>query len=218
MPAMSEHEDQRARRYFGKYAGIVADNVATSGAHRGELVVRVPGILEETPDGSGSRPLEVTAAPSFLPGFFFIPEVGDPVWVEFVAGDIDFPIWTGVWYPKGAAPAGVSGPADEHRKVIRTASGHVIEIDDTPNDEKIVIRPAKGTGTIRIDNGGITLADGPALAVARDTDTVDVGTLIYVGQGSLSLQAPGAPQPPPAATVIKLTGKIAASSSNVKAG
>lgn len=154
-----DREQGEPRRYYGKYAGIVTDNgPPPDGAHRGHIKVRVPGILEESPGGGENRAMEVLAAPAFLPGFFFIPENDARVWVEFVAGDIDFPIWTGVWYPEGAVPATASGDMPkEQQKVIRTASGQVIVLDDADGNEKTVIKDEENGNTITLDRSGITI-------------------------------------------------------------
>jgi hypothetical protein len=153
--------ERPSESYFGKYAGIVVDNgPPQSGPHRGELLVRVPGLLEEDPSGKGNRPLEVTAAPSFLPGFFFVPDKGAQVWVEFVAGDINFPIWTGVWYPASAVPSALAGAPTEQNKLIRTAAGHVIELDDTKGSEQITVKHGTSGFAVILDGKGITVDDG----------------------------------------------------------
>jgi hypothetical protein len=148
-------------KVYGKYPGVVRDNKPPAGqAHVGELLVEVPGILEETPDGAGERGMQVWARPCFVPGFYFIPEVGAPVWVEFAAGEIDQPLWTGVWYPGAAVPQTADGQAPtEFQKVIRTAAGHVIMLDDTANQESVVICHKSGS-RIEIDKTGkITIED-----------------------------------------------------------
>jgi hypothetical protein len=154
------------RHYYGKYAGLVTDNKPpSSGSHLGQVMVKVPGILEETPDGSSHQPIEVLAAPAFLPGFFFVPEIEAPVWVEFVAGDINTPIWTGVWYPDDATPKAIdageptqpgSAPTLD-QKVIRTRSGQVIQLDDTDGSEQLVIKDEKNGNTITCSSTGITI-------------------------------------------------------------
>lgn len=167
---------QKPEHYYGKYAGLVVDNAApASGAHRGDVVVTVPGILEETADGSGSQPLQVTASPSFLPGFFFVPNQGDAVWVEFVDGDINYPIWTGVWYPPGDTPQTVAAAAPTlDQRVIRTRSGQVIQFDDTDGSEQLVIKDEKNKASITFDKNGITI-------------TSDTGIALICGQSSLKL-------------------------------
>lgn len=175
-------------KFFGKYPGLVLANTVPEeesdyGDHRGELQVEVSGILEETPDGEGRQPIQVWAKPCFHPGFFILPEVGQQVWVEFVAGDINTPVWTGVWYPKDTAPHTAEDAAPtEAQKVIRTASGHVVVIDDTPDEEQIVIHH-KQASFIRIDKDGhitiehkdgmkIEIAADNAIAITSDTVTI----------------------------------------------
>src|SRR3989442_5434054 len=157
----SRESTQEVAKYFGKYAGIVLDHsaVPADAAKRGQIKVRVPGILEESPSGA-DQAIEVIARPSFISGFFFIPEANAQVWVEFVAGDINFPIWTGVWYPDQAAPHTADGSErTRFQKVIRTVSGHVVQIDDTNGWEQVVIQHKSGS-KIEIDhNGKITITD-----------------------------------------------------------
>jgi Type VI secretion system/phage-baseplate injector OB domain len=165
-------------RYHGKYAGIVTDNGAPpSGTHRGQVTANVPGILEETADGTSNQPLKVFAAPGLPPGFFFVPEVDDTIWVEFVNGDINYPIWTGVWYAADAAPQTVDGQAPtQDQKIIRTKAGFVIQIDDTSGSEKLVVKDKTNSTTITLDSNGAAI-------------TADNGVTITCGQCSLSLSS-----------------------------
>lgn len=162
-----------AEKYFGKYPGRVLKNAAPeSQPHRGELLVEVSGILEEAPGGGGQRPLQAVAKPCFAPGFFFIPEEGASVWVEFVAGDINSPVWTGVWYPKDATPQTANAKAPtESQKVIRTASGHVMELDD--DGAKIVLID-KHQNTITLNDNGITITDKSSNQVVMNAEGVKV--------------------------------------------
>ncbi len=143
------------RTYFGKYPGLVLDNApGVDAPHRGRIRVKVPGILEEAPDGTSEQPVELLAKPCFPAGFFFIPEVGQQVWVEFAAGDVNEPLWSGAWYPDEATPKTVANSSPTAaQKIIRTASGHVVQLDDTRDEEKVVVR--HGTGSfISIDKDG----------------------------------------------------------------
>lgn len=181
-------------KYYGKYPGLVYDNTPPdSEAHRGELVVDVPGILEETPDGSGQRPIQVVARPCFPSGFFFIPEAGAQVWVEFVAGDINFPIWTGAWYPEGAVPQTADGEGPtEFQKVIRTASGQVIQLDDSDGAEKIVITDETNGNTITMNADGVTIEDANNV-VTMDSNGVKLedgnGNAITLDSSGVKLEA-----------------------------
>lgn len=113
-------------------------------------------------------------------GDFFIPDIGDGVWVEFEAGDPCRPVWSGRWWaePGGGAetPMLARGVPDESQvspkgtdsmvtadgrvlreppisyapqyplnRVLKTKSGIVVEIDDTPGKERIHIWHPKRT-------------------------------------------------------------------------
>jgi hypothetical protein len=175
-PETEERTDQTEKRY-GKYPGRVLENTKPEDAdHRGELLVEVPGILEEAPDGSGERALQVVAKPCFVPGSFIIPDAQAQVWVEFVAGEIDFPVWTGVWFPTDAPPRTHDDQAPtEFQKIVRTASGHVIQVDDTENEEKIVIHH-KSLSVVTIDKDGNIVIEhkGGAKVELKDDTTVEV--------------------------------------------
>jgi hypothetical protein len=168
---------QTDERYYGKYPGLVCKNTAPENdedkVHTGELLVEVPGILEESENGTSEQPIVVLAKPCFHPGYFFIPEVGAQVWVEFIAGDVNSPVWTGVWYPVKETPKTVTDEAPtEYQKIIRTASGHVIELDDTAEKEKIVIRHTHKDGArIQIDeNGSVLIANEKGSFVFLNAD------------------------------------------------
>jgi hypothetical protein len=142
------------RRYFGKYSGVVIDNRApANGAHLGVVKVRVAGILEDD-EGDSARLLEVMAQPCLPPGFFFVPNNGDQVWVEFAAGDLAHAIWVGVWYPSDRRPktADDGDPTERHR-IIRTAGGHFVTLDDQSG--AIVIQ--RGQTKIEITSTAVTI-------------------------------------------------------------
>lgn len=168
------------RRYYGKYAAIVVKNkvdeleLPDRENHIGEIIVQVPGILED--GDSGQQPIEVIAKPCFAPGFFFVPEKESHVWIEFIAGDIDFPVWTGVWYPVENVPKTWDDEdPDELKKVFRTASGHVIEMDNTEDDEKIVIFHKSETALTIDKDGNVTIEHkGGAKLELKDDTTVEV--------------------------------------------
>lgn len=164
-------QEYTINKYYGKYPGVVLSNDPPRNApHRGELLVEVHGILEETPDGKSQRPIRVMAKPCFPPGFFFIPEKDDQVWVEFGAGDINNPIWTGVWYPQAKTPNTADAQAPtKFQKVIRTVSGLVIQLDDSNGSGQVVITDEKNKNTIIMDQNGIKLAAGNNVNITMDS-------------------------------------------------
>jgi hypothetical protein len=136
-------------QYFGKYTGIVKDN--RDAQKLGQLQVSVPAIFP---------PDELVTARAALPyGFFFVPEAEAKVWIEFEGGDSGLPIWTGVQYVPGEwAPEAEADPPQ--KRVIKTASGHLLIFNDASGEEAIQIRDGVNGHDIKLDNQGIQVTDG----------------------------------------------------------
>lgn len=136
------HIERNESRHWGKYRGLVVDREDPE--QLGRLKVRVPSLLGDAVTG-WAWPVSPYAGANV--GFFFIPQVGDLVWVEFAEGDLEHPLWTGCGWAK---PGGTSEVPDEarenypHQAVIRTKSGHVIILSDAPGSELITIRAKSG--------------------------------------------------------------------------
>lgn len=179
MLTVCEEPGTARKQYFGKYAAVVVKNgPPVKGAHRGEVLVRVPGILEEDPadkTGNTQRPLEITAKPCLPPGFFFVPEPNDYLWVEFVAGELETAVWSGVWYPNDTAPKTPDGKAPtEFQKTIRTAKKHVVLLDNTDNSEQVVILDGTGKSKVTFDKNGLLLEDGNGNTVTLNAQGIEI--------------------------------------------
>lgn len=143
------------KRFFGKYRGKVAAN--QDPLQQGRLQVTCPAVL-----GDGRLSWALPCSPYAGPrvGFFALPPVGANVWVEFEAGDPDFPIWSGGFWGNGEAPA---TPADPMRKVIKT-DGVTLTFSDVAGGGGLTIEvgpPAVGMPLRMVfDASGIELSNG----------------------------------------------------------
>ncbi|MBZ4417431.1 phage baseplate assembly protein V [Myxococcus sp. RHSTA-1-4] len=147
---------RHAGRYYGKYSGEVTGNADEQ--HLGRLLVRVPAIF--------GGELAVRARPCLPYGCFFIPPVGTKVWVEFEAGDPQYPIWVGTWHPTGTTPPEAAVSPPEHR-LLHTPSGHSLELRDAEGEQEVVLRH-RGNVALRIAPEGtvtLTLPDGAHLTL-----------------------------------------------------
>ncbi|MEO1221271.1 MAG: phage baseplate assembly protein V [Pseudomonadota bacterium] len=126
---LSNDLSRHANKFYGKYPGLVSE--APEPDVHGSILVKIPSIFGET--------AEVRARPCLPYGHFFIPPPEARIWVEFEAGNLDYPLWVGVWYPDGSAPEEVQEEPQTHR-VIQTPKGHTIELSDEDDAEKIVVR------------------------------------------------------------------------------
>jgi len=86
-------------------------------------------------------------------GFVFVPEVGDQVAVTFEEGNIARPIVMGSIF-HGISGAG--GYEDNHLKSISTRSGHLVEFNDTPGAETVIITD-RNNNIIRLDTNASSI-------------------------------------------------------------
>jgi hypothetical protein len=64
-------------------------------------------------------------------GLFTIPATGAGVWIEFEAGDVNRPVWTGCWWGTAQVPMNELGvPSQFSSKVLRTDTGLLISLND----------------------------------------------------------------------------------------
>lgn len=138
-----------AKQYFGKYRGIVKDNRRNN--VYGQIDVSVPSIFPAE---------EVVHATPALPfGYFFVPETGANVWVEFEGGNPDLPLWTGLVYTDDqyAAEAKVDPPQS---RVIKTAAGHLVVFNDKDGEASIQVKDGANGHEILLNGDGIQVTDG----------------------------------------------------------
>jgi phage gp45-like len=155
-------------RYYGKFRGKVTDNADEK--HQGTLVVTVPDVFG--PD------VEVVARACMPYGHFFVPPTGADVFVEFEAGDPEYPLWVGAWHAEGAAPAEAQVSPPDHR-VIQTPAGHTIEIVDTEGEERILIRHPSNAFVSIDPNGSVLAANAKGSHLHLDAEN---GTATVVQQ------------------------------------
>jgi uncharacterized protein involved in type VI secretion and phage assembly len=137
-------------RYFGKYRGTVIAVDAPTMC----VKASVPDVLGLVATG-WCQPCVPYAGRQV--GVFMLPDVGANVWVEFEAGDVSHPIWTGGYWNTGDIPATASATV----KSIITAAG-TIAFDD--NAGSITITGQQGQ-TITMDSSGITINAGAGKVV-----------------------------------------------------
>jgi hypothetical protein len=144
-------------KFYGKYRGKVENNIDPQ--QQGRLQVSCPAVF-----GEGSLAWAMPCAPFGGPGvgFFALPPVGANLWVEFEAGDPDYPIWSGCFWGIGEAPA---LPAVEQMHVIKTGS-LTLTLSDLPGIGGFTLEvnpPAVATPLKMVfDASGIELSNGAA--------------------------------------------------------
>lgn len=114
-------------------------------------------------------------------GMMFMPAVNDEVLVAFEHGDPNAPyILGGLWNGKDKTPlttdeASKDGATQQH--IIKTASGHVIILDDTKNKEAITIKDKTTKNLIIIDSKQNTIT------IKAEKD------LVFEAKGKITMKA-----------------------------
>jgi Type VI secretion system/phage-baseplate injector OB domain len=96
--------DTRERAY-GKYRGTVLENADP--LNLGRIIASVAEVLGEVPT-SWATPCAPYAG--IGAGFFSVPLIGAGVWIEFEAGDVSRPIYTGGYWGVGEVPTPAATP------------------------------------------------------------------------------------------------------------
>ena len=144
-------------QFFGKYRGTVANNVDP--LLLGRVQVSVPAVL-----GSGRLSWAMPCMPyaGSQVGWFLVPPMGANVWVEFEAGDPDYPILAGCFWGAGEVPA---SPATALMKVFKT-DGVTLTVSDVPGGGGFTLEvnpPVVATALKMVfDSSGIELINGNA--------------------------------------------------------
>jgi hypothetical protein len=166
-------------KYYGKYRGVVVNNVDPM--QIGRLIVQVP-------DVGGIIPLS-WAMPCFpitgkQMGAYMVPQMGAGVWVEFEQGNRDHPIWSGSWYGVvGEVPVlALAGVTIDPNIVLQSALQHAVVISDVPGPTGGIILKSATGATIMVNDTGIYIQNGKGASIVMTGPTVTVnnGALVVM--------------------------------------
>ncbi len=139
--------ERQTDRFYGKYRGLVLVNVDPQ--NQGRLKAIVPEVLGVMPS---NWCLPCTPYAGTMAGLFTVPMIGTGVWVEFEAGDVNRPVWTGCWWGTAQVPINELGlPAQFTSKVLRTDTGLMISLDDAA--QSITFKDMAGLNSMTMQVG-----------------------------------------------------------------
>jgi len=145
--------DDVHQRFFGKHRGLVTDN--QDPLNLGRIKAKVPEVLQDVETGWA-----LPALPYSGDGFgaYTVPSPGAGVWIEFEAGDVSRPIWTGCFWGDGQLPKDEGGTAaTPPLKILRSEQGLLVALND--DDQTITVSDSGGSNLVKIktQEGRITI-------------------------------------------------------------
>ncbi|WP_289040555.1 phage baseplate assembly protein V [uncultured Zobellia sp.] len=88
-------------------------------------------------------------------GFFFIPEIGDEVYVDFEGGNAECPYVVGSLFNSKTEPPSGSGNKDNHVKMLQSRSGSIVKLND--EDGSVTISDKAGSSISMDGEGNISI-------------------------------------------------------------
>jgi Type VI secretion system/phage-baseplate injector OB domain len=163
------------KQYFGKYRGLVIENIDPE--QIGRVMLQVPDVLGVLPS---SWAMPCVPAAGIQSGCFIVPPIGSQVWVEFEQGDPDFPIWTGgFWGLVAEVPILATAPPaipPGQNICLQTTGQNMLLISDappTPITGGIVLKSTTGA-MIVVNDTGIYISNGKGATITLVGPAVDI--------------------------------------------
>ncbi|MCL2177864.1 MAG: phage baseplate assembly protein V [Proteobacteria bacterium] len=153
-------------RRYGKYRAFVVDNEDPE--KRGRLCLLIPSVLGDAETGWALPCFPFGGGESY--GWFAVPEKDAQVWAEFEEGDINRPIWTGVFWQREADVPEEAAKSPPTTRIFQTPSGHIMQFDDEEDKESFrLFHPREAE--IHIDeNGTLVLKDASGASITLDAE------------------------------------------------
>ncbi|MCL6693378.1 phage baseplate assembly protein V [Pseudomonas sp. R3.Fl] len=167
-----------SQRYYGKYRGMVLNNVDPM--QQGRLQVQVPDVAGLVP-ASWAMPCVPIAG--LQNGMVALPVIGSGVWVEFEQGNPDSPIWVGCFWGSAAeVPAlALATPPGLPAITLQTPLQNGLTISDLPGPTGgIMLKSATGA-TLIVNDTGIYIQNGKGAALTL------VGPAVTINNGALTV-------------------------------
>lgn len=165
-----------SERYYGKYRGMVLNNIDPM--QQGRLQVQVPDVAGLAP-ASWAMPCVPIAG--LQNGMVALPVIGSGVWIEFEQGNPEFPIWVGCFWGSAAEiPAlALATPLGLPAITFQTPLQNGLTISDLPGPTGgIMLKSATGA-TLIVNDTGIYIQNGKGASITL------LGPSVTINNGAL---------------------------------
>jgi hypothetical protein len=168
------------RKYYGKYRGVVLNNIDPK--LEGRLMVQVPDVAGLVPTTWAAPCVPIAGIQN---GMFALPIIGSGVWVEFEQGNPKYPIWVGCFWGSAAeVPAAAKlVPPLIPAMTFQTPLQNSVVISDmppTPLTGGIVLRSTTNA-MIVVNDSGVYISNGKGAMITM------VGPTVTINNGALTI-------------------------------
>ncbi len=188
-PSSAVATGSQLQHFYGKYRGLVIDNVDP--LQMGRILAQVPDVFGEAPS---SWAMPCVPAAGIQAGCFIVPPIGSQVWMEFEQGNADYPIWVGGFWGLVAdvplfaiAPPPAIPPLLGQNIVLQSTGQNAVIVSDavpTPVSGGIILKSAGGAMLV-VNDTGIYITAGPGLA-----SITLIGPLVAINETALTVMGP----------------------------
>jgi uncharacterized protein involved in type VI secretion and phage assembly len=160
-----------APKYYGKYRGVVVNNVDPEQRGRIQAIV-----LDVSGPSLTSWAMPCFPVAGLQTGLFAVPMIESGVWIEFEQGDPDYPIWTGCFIGTAAevpmmarlVPPAVPGIT------LQTLGQNGITISDVPGPTGGILMKTTTGAMLSISDTGIIISNGKGAVITMNGPNVDI--------------------------------------------
>lgn len=146
-------------KYYGLYQGVVTN--INDPEKRGRIKVKCPDVLGGDTESAWCDPLVQVAYDNG--GDFCIPEKDELVWLQFIAGNANKPVWLGGWWQKNMSPLGSNYSDVDKVRIISYADCTITMKNGTIN-----INVGEGVCDLKIEHNQVTV-DGNLVVKGKVT-------------------------------------------------
>ena len=160
-----------SERFFGKYRGVVINNIDP--LQIGRIQASVPDVANSIPTSWAMPCLPIGGIQS---GVYVVPAIGSGVWIEFEQGDPDHPIWSGgFWGSAADVPAlALAGVPASPSIVLQTQLQNTLVISDLPGPTGGIMLKSTTGAMILVNDVGITISNGKGATILMTGPTVTI--------------------------------------------
>ena len=179
LPAFSETLDGRVSRglggrFYGAYAALVVDLADPEG--QGRVRIRLPWSPDPEEQNYEAWARVATLMAGNERGSWFVPDVDDEVLLVFEAGDVRRPYVVGaLWNGQDSPPEQMDSASENQVKTLRSRSGIVVTLDDSPGAERLHLETPGGRRVTLDDSGSsIEVNDGGGNVIKLEPSGISI--------------------------------------------